>query len=891
MKRLSINRVAGAGFRQNRRQYRALTLGIFLSVFLMLATLMTADGIYQSMKRKTSRVLGTPDAYLPDAYVDDETLFGTHLFKPEIGHVLVSARVADTKEYVGAYDAQAEKMLQRKVLEGRLPEQAGEAAIEEMAAGALKAKLGEKLKLSLLPLGGEAEERTFTVVGILQDQSGRFKKEGYDSGGVEAFPSVLVSEQELPMKRGRQAVHKLMHYAPGVGHGTALKYMEQHFGVLMYGIGANGDIIGAGDNVDKGPTMLAVHAGLIGGTLMISVGVGVSGAMSSILMKRTEEIAMLRAVGATKRQIRRIFGREAWLIALITTPPALLAACGIFVLTGRLFPEHFVFRPNPPVLGAAVVFSGVVLLVSAFFPLLRASRTYPMGVMRDTVLLRRMKTQKSRTRFSVPHLIAVRQLLARPSGMVGLSLLVSLLLVLTTVLANFFRYAADGVTREQPAYRISCSNRARIENFILKAESTRMLSAGDIEQMRALPLVKRVEVDAFDYVTLGLDKETDYVRPFDLDIIEKAGYPVTSTDREKMKVSAFFARPDTDESVIAFRETFGIKGKPLLCSVNIVSDLNSLGLPDVEAVDRAAVDEGRAVLLAVPDIYLTSKMSSNGERSLEETWDKPDNVIAVKSNNGQFAVGERLNLMRLTVDKSLPMPVEGGVHTVEALKEAYASANLKRAQPVIGHLIKAAKHGRMCLCTTEKGWQAMGFDLGSNTWLRIYLTGTPTPAEEEELTRTLEGIAARSDSATVENALKSERESAATTRQMMVVLAAVCILLFCVSASMATGQATRRIVAEQRLIGTLRAVGADQRTIYRCYLWPMLLNLLIGACSGLLISGTFLIVLKEPWRSIAETLPFPIIYALLLAACCMLLLRLRIRETMNKSVVENIREL
>lgn len=889
MKRLSINRVAGAGFRQNRGQHRALTLGIFLSVFFMLATLMAADGVYQSMKRKTSRVLGTLDAYLPDAYVDDETLLGTHLFKPEIGHVLVSARVADTKEYVGAYDAQAEKMLQRKALEGRLPEQAGEAAIEEMAADTLKAELGGKLKLSLLPLGGEAEERTFTVVGILQDQSGRFKKEGYDSGGVEAFPSVLISEQEPPMKRGRQSVHKLMHYAPGVGHGTALKYMEQHFGEFMYGIGANGDIIAAGDNVDKGPTMLAVYAGLIGGALMISVGVGISGAMSSILMKRTEEIAMLRAVGATKRQIRRIFGREAWLIALITAPPALLAACGVFFLAGRLFPEHFVFRPNPLVLGAAVVFSGVVLLVSAFFPLLRASRTYPMGVMRDTVLLRRMKTQKSRTRFSVPHLIAVRQLFARPSGMVALSLLISLLLVLTTVLANSFRYAADGAGREQPAYRISCSNRARIESFILKAESARMLSAGDIEQMRALPLVKRVEVDAFDYVTLGLDKETDYVRPFDLDAIEKAGYPVTSADR--VRVSAFFAQPDTDESVMAFRETFGIKGKPLVCSVNIVSDLNSLGLNDIEAVDRAAVDEGRAVLLAVPDIYLTSKMSPNGERSLEETLDKPENVIAVKSNNGQFAVGERLNMMRLTDDKSLPMPVEGGVRTVEALREAYSSANLKRAQPVIGHLIKEAKHGGMCLCTTEKGWQAMGFDLGSSTWLRIYLTRTPTQAEEEELTRTLEGIAARSDSATVENALKSGRESAATAKRMMVALASVCLLLFCVSVSMATGQATRHIAAEQHLIGTLRAVGADERTIYRCYLWQMLLALGIGISCGLLTSFILLIALSEKWWNIVRILPFPIIYALLLAGCCMLLLRLRIRGTMNKSVVENIREL
>ncbi len=890
MKRLSINRVAGAGFRQNRGQYRALTLGIFLSVFFMLATLMAADGVYQSMKRKTSRVLGTLDAYLPDAYVDDETLLGTRLFKPEIGHVLVSARVADTKEYVGAYDAQAEKMLQRKALEGRLPEQAGEAAIEEMAADALKAKLGEKLKLSLLPLGGEAEERTFSVVGILQDQSGRFKKEGYDSGGVEIFPSVLISEQEPPMKRGRQAVHKLMHYAPGVGHGTALKYMEQHFGEFMYGIGANGDIIGVGDNVDKGPTMLAVYAGLFGGALMISVGVGISGAMSSILMKRTEEIAMLRAVGATKRQIRRIFGREAWLIALITAPPALLAACGIFFSVGRLFPEHFVFRPNPLVLGAAVVFSAVVLLVSAFFPLLRASRTYPLGVMRDTALLRRMKTQKSRTRFSVPHLIAARQLFARPTGMIGLSLLISLLLVLTTVLVGSLQYAISREGREASAYRVSGGGAVSFNGFIKRTESARGLSAGDIEQIRALPLIKKVEVESVDYAVLVLEKETDYVRPFDLDAIERAGYPVTPGDRESQRM-LWMSRLDTDESVAAFREAFGTGGRPIYCRVHIVSDLSGLDVPNLEGVDLAAIDEGREVLLAAPDLYLYSEVTGSGERFLEETANKRENPVAVKTNKGQFAVGDRLNLMRLAEDGSLPLPDEKGVRTAQALKERYRSSIVERAQPAIGRLIPGERFGDLCVCTTEKGWRAMGFDLEGNTWLRIYLTRTPTQAEEEELTRALESIAARSDRAMVLNALKSERESAASAKRMMAALSAVSLLLFCVSVSMATGQATRRIAAEQRLIGTLRAVGADERAIYGCYLWQMLLALGIGISCGLLASAVLPAALSEGWGDIVRTLPFTILYALLLAACCMLLLRLRIRGTMNKSVVENIREL
>ena len=83
---------------------------------------------------------------------------------------------------------------------------------------------------------------------------------------------------------------------------------------------------------------------------------------------------MLRAVGATKKQIRRIFGREALLLALIVSPLAMLAGCGAAWALEQAAPTLFLFSPSWWLLLPVLALSMLVILLSSWLPLRRASR-------------------------------------------------------------------------------------------------------------------------------------------------------------------------------------------------------------------------------------------------------------------------------------------------------------------------------------------------------------------------------------------------------------------------------------------------------------------------------------------------------------------------------------
>ena len=68
---------------------------------------------------------------------------------------------------------------------------------------------------------------------------------------------------------------------------------------------------------------------------------------------------MLKAVGATRRQIINIFGREAFIISALAAPVSVAISYGGVKLFSKIMGENFVFRPNP-----------VILLVGAIFGVL-----------------------------------------------------------------------------------------------------------------------------------------------------------------------------------------------------------------------------------------------------------------------------------------------------------------------------------------------------------------------------------------------------------------------------------------------------------------------------------------------------------------------------------------
>jgi putative ABC transport system permease protein len=107
---------------------------------------------------------------------------------------------------------------------------------------------------------------------------------------------------------------------------------------------------------------------------------------SIIVAQRGREMALMRAVGASRRQVRRSVFVEALAIGILGSIIGFLLGLGVASLLVNLFdlPGSLVVRPNAAII--ALVVGVVVTLVSAMVPAWRASRVPPVAAMRDLAI-------------------------------------------------------------------------------------------------------------------------------------------------------------------------------------------------------------------------------------------------------------------------------------------------------------------------------------------------------------------------------------------------------------------------------------------------------------------------------------------------------------------------
>ena len=91
MKRLTINQVAKANIRINKKAYTSLFLGILMAVYLATATSLCAWGTIRSHEEHMADRVGWMDMFLlGNEIATDEQLRRSGFFE-EIGHVTVDA--------------------------------------------------------------------------------------------------------------------------------------------------------------------------------------------------------------------------------------------------------------------------------------------------------------------------------------------------------------------------------------------------------------------------------------------------------------------------------------------------------------------------------------------------------------------------------------------------------------------------------------------------------------------------------------------------------------------------------------------------------------------------------------------------------------------------------
>ena len=935
MKRLSINHISAASIRANRKTYLSLAFGIFLAVFLATTVSICCRGILEAQQQGIRRMVGDTDCVIYDEpNLTDEQLRQSGLFQ-SIGREYVLASVKDSDVYLGYADEEGAEILCPACSEGRMPEKAGEIAVEQNALEKLRLEvgLGDTVTWKLLPVDGTETERSFTIVGILNEQSVNLDPGATfrTTSRVVRWPSVILSPEES-FPDGRAVIHRVTTYAPLVTFTQVTEHHSMENALMMAVSRAEGRVT----PVDSSIYDRDIFVGLIGmmlilgGSLLLCTGVGIASAMESVLAANTEEIGMLRAVGATTRQIRSIFGRDAWLLSLIALPLGLGLGVGTAWLLCRIRPQEMSFAPSAWLLLPIVGVSVLCILLSSALPLWRASRQLPMGVLRDTALLRKASKFKSRKDFRSTRLIAGRQLRLHPWRQAGAALMVAAALLCSAIVGEIVYDAVGEFARSRPiAFTLypaySEGSAASSPYRFADLNPQNVLSNADLAQLRTTPHIETATINANLFVELlmpegeapayfsGLggsrymayDGESTEVSPvtvvYSLLNAVNGGYlsrsetdPVPpEPDPENYDTVAAWDDYMTYEQMRAAVDALSLPGRPvsLVLYVADLEDADFSGCVAEGKVDVAAIDAGEQILVYAPTIGVYNIGSKDAPIYLASAHDQWGSEPLAKLENDYFHAGMTLNLAQILCDGD---PV--GEESYSSWRAAYSQMEYRSSAPTVGAVLTESPitTDEICLMTTEKGARAMGFEFTHLTTVSIYLDGDVDRETEESLVGRISRIGMRGDMK-LRNWLQFWREEVDSIRKVSALFGGMMLLFFTVAVAMQVSGAARRIRSDSRMIGTLRAVGADEKALLEVYRLPMILTTAAGTVLAVILYIAVALWLHSLMADVKANVAVMIVVMLALGALCALScltgLRMKLKSVLDQSIVENIREL
>ncbi len=282
--------------------------------------------------------------------------------------------------------APGENMQGEQVLElsqGRWPEQPGEITLDTSSAERGSYEVGDTVTM-IVPIA--QPRRTFTLVGTADFNGGgtagatlvlldTAEAQEIFLDGQDAFTSVaLTAADDVSQTQLARAADAVV--PDGFAAVTGDKVVEQ----TQEQIGQFLDVISIF------LTTFAVIAIVVGAFIIFNT-------FSILVSQRVRESALLRALGASKRQVTRSVLVEAFLMSLVGATLGLLLGLGLSRLLAGLFRSFGldiageVLNLTPFTIVAGYTVGILVTMVAAFVPARRAAKVAPVAAMRDDLVV------------------------------------------------------------------------------------------------------------------------------------------------------------------------------------------------------------------------------------------------------------------------------------------------------------------------------------------------------------------------------------------------------------------------------------------------------------------------------------------------------------------------
>lgn len=392
---------------KNQKKRTALTLlGIILSIALI-----TAIGtMFVSVQQSEIKTVISQSGDFHIAFQDSEReLYNelknhTSVEKVGLMNEVAQANLKDdVKINITSLNDEAFDIMPINITKGEIAQNENEILIEKWTLNYFenKPEIGDAIKLKL----ENGEEKEFILKGILDNNSGS-QYSGESTGFIRSNEFIsgksAIFVKISPKVSIKDTVSELKKKAP------ENFFTNERLLILM----------GESDDEETTESIFAIVGFLIGIIVICTVAV-IYNAFHISVLERINQFGIIRSVGASPKQIRKIVFKEAGLMSLIAIPLGLfsgvLAMKIVLLIIGKNASEFFkeiniLISPKVLIISAAVGLVSVYL--SAFLPALRAGRVSPLEAITNRGAYKKEKIKRKKRKSKLSKLFRIEFVMA-----------------------------------------------------------------------------------------------------------------------------------------------------------------------------------------------------------------------------------------------------------------------------------------------------------------------------------------------------------------------------------------------------------------------------------------------------------------------------------------------
>ena len=938
-KKLRPGTLALRNLKRHKRQYAAMVTGIILA-------LVFASGFlyFFYCYRASAEILRNEEYGLEDCIImhtneeaikqlQSQDMIEENGLAHILGYLYAGEDFKTTGATVAWLDDEAKELANPTLLAGAWPEKDEEIAIEQtaMAQMGLKAEVGDTITLTMQPQNGEAlldttVQKEYVLTGILkdkranivysyvgnerQDMPAAFVCPGTpaEPGGLETLACYAVRSETGKQDVASGGIMGAFAYLSD----PLTQYFDNKADSYVIFLLSDDPI----QDISTSFTMIAILAGL----LLLAACAAIINAFNNNLQARKRQIGMLRAVGATKGQIIKMYGVEALVITLICVPASLLIAFLAVRAIIALLGSGFTFVPNLWVLLLCGVCGAAFVLIAATIPLIAATRISPMQAIRNISATRKMKTKRIRTQkaFRLPKLLAARRTTFGKGRQVVVSIFLSIAIITSGYVFSYITYMNANDPQETYDYALELTRWTDSGgNAVNIGENQNGFTESDRQAVLRSPYIQSSAGYKVYKVNVHIDQFTDYLHMAEHDLFPDAAMAGHTNDVNSENYQSVLwgssGEPEGEDYT---------QYKPYMQSSNylplqiIAADHETLKALepylDSGAVHTDRLDTGEEVILVAPreiGVYMDEPDEGTPTLLYESTgnpYGEAHDYIATAKRDSDLAPGKELDLTFLATDTDPHSDPDYDGDASEMLRSLDATNRYTAVGAVLDSFPRNSyldqvysmfENSEILLLTSIDGLTNLAGDVLYRN-LRFTLNQPCDDEIDTSVQSILNEITMRvpDSSGTSVYATNQQNRNNILTLLSILLGAVVLALFFC--GAIVNNTITADIRENRRELGTLRAVGASAKELSQAYILQLFKMLGWGSAIGLFgFTGSFFAIRLIGQAMDYGTMEFtfspwvPILFCLVLFAVCSLNLYIKIKHETKNSIVDNIREL